>query len=400
MTIEAASKRLVRRLRGQRDPMAWGEMGHEGAAVGEISFQRSERNSPEPALLLKLLFTEELLSIEVRPNQPIVQQPVSLVHGKSEAWYVISADPGAQIAVGLNRELNPAELRSSMENGSIVDLVTWYPVSQGDAFFVPPGVIHAIGPGLVIAEVQQRVDAVFSLFEHGRDLPRPDVAENSEPGPIPGQSVATPVSDERTMLVAAEQFALERIYLPPGSVWELNALRETWLLVLHGRANIAPLVAEAGEAIFLEAHRTTIEVGPEGLQVLLAHLGTRAVTGLLRPLASVAEATFRTPIPLLAREPAEAASDRRRAPRRRVLKGGTIVINDKRSTISCTIRNLSKSGALLQVTSVVGIPGAFALMFGGYGPRQCTVVRRDGGFLGVRFEAEFEAMAGLQLQSR
>ena len=89
-------------------------------------------------------------------------------HGKSEAWYVMSAEPGARVALGLDRRMAPEQLRDAIADGSIADRVVWRNVSRGDVVDVPAGTIHAIGAGLVIAEIQQRSDTTFRLFDYGR----------------------------------------------------------------------------------------------------------------------------------------------------------------------------------------------------------------------------------------
>jgi mannose-6-phosphate isomerase len=93
-------------------------------------------NAPDPALLLKLLFTKEPLSIQVHPNDAFAQS-IGLGHGKTEAWYILSATPGAKIAVGLKRQLTTPQLRASIEDGSISDLVQWHRVLKDDVIFVP-----------------------------------------------------------------------------------------------------------------------------------------------------------------------------------------------------------------------------------------------------------------------
>ena len=93
---------------------------------------------------------------------------MGLPNGKTEAWYVLSAAPGAKVAVGLDRRLTQQQLRQAVDDGSISDRVVWRTVFPDDAISVPAGTIHAIGAGLVIAEIQQRSDATFRLFDHGR----------------------------------------------------------------------------------------------------------------------------------------------------------------------------------------------------------------------------------------
>ena len=144
-----------------------GAASTDGVAVGELWFQRPDANAPNPALLLKLLFTKEPLSIQVHPDDAFARS-IGLANGKTEAWYILSATPEAQVAVGLKRQLTPPQLRASIEDGSIADLIQWRPVRKDDVIFVPAGTIHAIGAGIVLAEIQQSSDTTFRLFDHGR----------------------------------------------------------------------------------------------------------------------------------------------------------------------------------------------------------------------------------------
>src|SRR5207247_461750 len=107
--------------------------------------------------LLKLLFTAQPLSIQVHPDDTLARS-IGLPNGKTEAWYVLSAAPGARIALGLKRALTAVQLRAAIGDGSIAQVVQWRPVAKDDVIFVSAGTIHAIGAGLVVAEIQQRSD--------------------------------------------------------------------------------------------------------------------------------------------------------------------------------------------------------------------------------------------------
>src|SRR5208337_5505830 len=247
--IEHACIRAVRKPWGSIDLRPWSNMRNDGIAVGELWFQRPDINAPDPALLLKLLFTTEPLSIQVHPDDAFAQS-IGLEHGKTEAWYILSATPGAKIAIGLKRRLTTAQLRASIGDGSISDLVQWRRVLKDDVIFVPAGTIHAIGPGLVIAEIQQRSDATFRLFDYGRqrELHAGNAVAAAHAGPADCQSTQRRLTGARTLLVASSHFVLERIDLSSKSNWEFRAGPETWLLVLEGHARIGLMNAFAGEA--------------------------------------------------------------------------------------------------------------------------------------------------------
>jgi mannose-6-phosphate isomerase len=287
MGIEHACSRAVPKPWGSTDLRPWSELDHRGDAIGEIWFERAEAGAPACALLLKLLFTTQSLSIQVHPDDAFARS-IGLEHGKSEVWYILSAAPDATVAVGLTRQLTAPQLRAAIEDGSITDLVQWRRVQKGDVVFVPAGTIHAIGPGLVIAEIQQRSDATFRLFDHGRQRPLhlEHAVAAARAGPAEDQAVPRPLTDARTLLVASPHFVVERIDLPPKSSWKLHAGHETWMLALEGHARVGLMNLLHGEAIFLDAERTRVEVGSGGLKGLLAYVGTAPIAGLLRNLDS------------------------------------------------------------------------------------------------------------------
>src|SRR6476646_4760645 len=168
MSIERASVRAMHKPWGVSDLQPWSGVDGAGDAVGELWFERADSHAPPSALLLKLLFTSAPLSIHVHPDDTFARA-MGMPNRKSEAWYIISAEPGAQIGVGVNRPVTPQQLRASIANGSIVDLVHWRPVAKGDVIFIPAGTIHAIGAGIVLAEIQQRSDTTFRLFDYDRE---------------------------------------------------------------------------------------------------------------------------------------------------------------------------------------------------------------------------------------
>jgi mannose-6-phosphate isomerase len=283
MTIEHACIQAVDKPWGSTNLRPWSELPGDGTAIGELWFERADKAAPPPALLLKLLFTKEALSIQVHPDDTFAQS-IGMPHGKTEAWYILSAAPGANVAIGLKEQLTAPQLRASIEDGSIADLVQWHPVLKDDVVFVPAGTIHAIGPGLVLAEIQQRSDATFRLFDYGRkrELHAGNAVAAAHAGPAECLSIQRRLTEARTLLVASSHFVLERIDLLSKSNWELHAERETWLFVIEGHARIGLANAFAGEAMFLEAEDASIEVGAEGLKGLLAYLATEPSAGLLR----------------------------------------------------------------------------------------------------------------------
>ena len=189
MAIEHAAVQVVRKPWGVADLRPWSGIDGSGDAIGELWFQRVDKNAPIPALLLKLLFTSEPLSIQVHPDDAFARS-IGLPNGKTEAWYILAALPDARIAVGLKRHLTPQELHAAIKDGSIAGLTQWRPAVKGDIIFVPAGTIHATGAGIVLAEIQQRSDATFRLYDYGRqrELHEDRAVAVSDAGPVQAQS--------------------------------------------------------------------------------------------------------------------------------------------------------------------------------------------------------------------
>ncbi len=285
MAIEHACTRVVSKPWGSTNLLPWSDIQPDGVAIGELWFQRSDLKAPDPTLLLKLLFTSEPLSIQVHPDDAFAHS-IGLVNGKTEAWYILSATPEAKVAVGLKRQLTAPQLRASIEDGSIADLIQWRQVRKDDVIFIPAGTIHAIGPGLVLAEIQQRSDTTFRLFDQGRqrEIHVDNAVAAANAGPAERQSMPQRLTDARSLLVVSPHFVLEHIDLPPNSPWELHAEQETWLLVVEGHARIGSMNAFIGEAIFVEADRTSLKAGTRGFKGLLAYLGPKPNPTLLQKL--------------------------------------------------------------------------------------------------------------------
>jgi mannose-6-phosphate isomerase len=285
MPTELAAVRVVHKPWGVRDLQPWSSLDASSDAVGELWFERADQPALAPALLLKLLFTSEPLSIQVHPDDTFARA-MGMPNGKSEAWYILSAEPDAQIGVGLKHRITPQQLRASIENGSIVELVDWRPVAKDDVIYIPAGTIHAIGAGIVLAEIQQHSDTTFRLFDFGRqrELHEDNGVAVAHPWPLQAPCISTRLTTERTILIASRHFVLERLDLPEGSSWALLAEPETWILALAGHAAIGLTTASAGQAVFVAGGRSSIEVGAGGLSALIAYPGSQPVDSLLQML--------------------------------------------------------------------------------------------------------------------
>jgi mannose-6-phosphate isomerase len=294
MTVERARAHALPKVWGVADPRPWCNARHDDNAIGEIWYERPAGASVDSTLLLKLLFTSQPLSIQVHPDDAFARS-LGLARGKSEAWYVLSAAPDARIAAGLKQRITPQQLRAAAVDGSIANLVAWRGVSPGDVILVPAGTIHAIGPGLVIAEIQQHSNATFRLFDHGRqrELHIESAVAVANPGPADFQAEPNRLTAERTLLVSTPHFVFEKIDLPPDSAWRLEADRETWLLIIGGSARTGSFDVAIGDAVFVHSDRVDLHTGTTGTVGLMAYSGGAQAPHLLRRLEQPAMDTER-----------------------------------------------------------------------------------------------------------
>jgi len=121
-------------------------------------------------LLLKFLFPEEKLSVQVHPDDATAQR-FGEPWGKTECWYVARAKPGSQIALGLKPGVTVAQFEQSIRENRAEELLNWINVYQGEMIYVAGGTVHTLGPGSVIVETQQQSDTTYRLYDYGR--PRP-----------------------------------------------------------------------------------------------------------------------------------------------------------------------------------------------------------------------------------
>jgi len=118
-------------------------------------------------LLFKFIDAKQDLSLQVHPNDALAQKRHGCF-GKTEMWYVLQADEGAQLINGFTKELPRNEYESAVQSGAILDYVGTYKVQAGDGFFIPAGRIHGIGAGILIAEIQQTSKITYRLYDYHR----------------------------------------------------------------------------------------------------------------------------------------------------------------------------------------------------------------------------------------
>ncbi len=134
------------------------------ALLGKDVVRRFGKDFP---ILIKFIDAKQDLSIQLHPNDKLAKERHNSF-GKTEMWYVMDADPGANLIVGFNKNVTREEYSKSLENDSLLDLLNYEQVEEGDTFFINTGKIHAIGAGVLLAEIQQTSDITYRVFDFNR----------------------------------------------------------------------------------------------------------------------------------------------------------------------------------------------------------------------------------------
>ena len=211
-------------------------------------------------LLIKLLFPREKLSVQVHPDDAQAQG-LGMPRGKTECWYVLSAEPGAQVAVGFREPLTTDEAASAIRDGSLESRLRMIDVKAGDMVFVDAGTVHAIGPGMVVLETQQYSDTTYRLWDYGRPRELHVEAGMAVTRTASDAGLVQPVAmDGFTRLVSSPYFLVDRFSLGAGSKQPLGEADKLQILIALGEggeliadrdAQGTPMRLPRGQAVVL-----------------------------------------------------------------------------------------------------------------------------------------------------
>ncbi|MCA9134568.1 MAG: class I mannose-6-phosphate isomerase [Planctomycetales bacterium] len=183
-------------------------------------------------LLLKYLDCQQVLSVQVHPNDHYAQKMPTPDLGKTEAWYIISAEPNAVLYAGLKSGVTREQLQDAIDNGGVESCLHVLRPQAGDCVFIPAGTVHALGAGLLVAEIQQASNTTFRLFDWNRlsatgqprELHVQQALEVIDFASGPRQLQTPQPTDQagRERLVRCDKFILDRLENPPGNQPSLN----------------------------------------------------------------------------------------------------------------------------------------------------------------------------------
>ena len=250
-----------------------------GELIGDSIFDEYGLSFP---LLFKLIDANENLSIQVHPGDEVAAERHNS-YGKTEMWYVVDAEPGAELIIGFSEDCSRDEYLDALDEGRVEDLLQKVPVKKGDVFFIPAGLVHAIGKGVVVAEIQQSSDITYRIYDYKRVDDQGNERElhteqaldvinfNASKEP---KTVYTPLMNEVTPLVSCNYFttnmlrfnkSIARQYAKIDSFVSYMCLEGNFVIDFGGEKTIV----NKGDTILIPASIDELSLIPDAEVTLL-----------------------------------------------------------------------------------------------------------------------------------
>jgi len=250
-----------------------------GELIGDTVFDEYGLSFP---LLFKLIDANENLSIQVHPGDEVAAERHNS-YGKTEMWYVVDADKGAELIIGFNDDCSRETYLKAMSEDKVEDLLHKVPVTKGDVFFIPAGRVHAIGKGVVVAEIQQSSDVTYRIYDYKRKDDNGNERElhteqaldviNFEASKQP-KTIYSPLLNETTPLITCDYFttnmlrfnkSLERQYAKLDSFVAYMCLEGTFTIESEGEKT----TVIKGDTVLIPASIDELSLVPDGEVTLL-----------------------------------------------------------------------------------------------------------------------------------
>lgn len=238
---------------------------HSGKPLAEVfrdqpkAMLGEDASSSDSPLLIKVIFAREKLSVQVHPDDRLAQK-YGQPRGKTECWYALTAEPEAQVAVGLKGGVTLDTVKAGIRNETLEDSLNLVPVRTGDLILVDAGTVHAIWPGSVLLETQQNCDITYRMYDYGRGRELHIEKSLEATRLVTGAGKVSPrVLDDRTILVEGQYFTIEKI---PVDVSRSSAsLRRAE----ESKSGLAYLFAAAGSGRLASPSFATVDLPERGI---------------------------------------------------------------------------------------------------------------------------------------
>ncbi len=217
-------------------------------------------------ILIKLIDAKDNLSVQVHPDNDYAQR-VEGEYGKTEMWYIVDCDEGAALLYGFKKEISKDEFARRIEDNTLLEVTNAVPVKKGDVFFIRAGTLHAIGKGILIAEIQQNSNTTYRIYDYGRvgsdGKPRQlhigkakDVTALRPAQPYPETPTEQMSGYKQKLLSKCEYFTAYALDIDSKAALEADEKSFVNILVLEGEGNIIAdktMGFKKGDSFFITA---------------------------------------------------------------------------------------------------------------------------------------------------
>ena len=214
-------------------------------------------------ILIKLIDAKDNLSVQVHPDNDYALR-VEGEYGKTEMWYIVDCDEGAELLYGFKHEISKEEFAQRIADNTLLEVTNNVPVHKGDVFFIKAGTLHAIGKGILIAEIQQNSNTTYRIYDYGRvgkdGKPRElhvekakDVTKLAPAEQYPDTPVEQHEGYTSKLLASCEYFTTYALDIESKAELEADEKSFNSLLILEGEADIGSINAGKGESVFVTA---------------------------------------------------------------------------------------------------------------------------------------------------
>ena len=216
-------------------------------------------------ILIKLIDAKDNLSVQVHPDNEYALR-VEGEYGKTEMWYIVDCEEGAELLYGFKHEISREEFADRIKNNTLLEVTNNVPVHKGDVFFIESGTLHAIGKGILIAEIQQNSNTTYRIYDYGR------VGKDGKPRElhiekacevtklVPPARPTKPQGEKQdkggyseTLLASSEYFNVNKLDVQSAAQLEATDASFNSILVLSGSFKLGDLTLGKGDSCFIPA---------------------------------------------------------------------------------------------------------------------------------------------------
>lgn len=227
-------------------------------------------------ILIKLIDAKDNLSVQVHPDNDYAMR-VEGEYGKTEMWYIVDCEEGAELLYGFKKEISREEFAERIANNTLLEVTNNVPVHKGDVFFIDAGTLHAIGKGILIAEIQQNSNTTYRIYDYGRvgadGKPRElHVGKACEVTQLtPPVRPTKPMGEKMqkdgyssTLLATSEYFNVNKLEITEKAEIEVTGDSFVSLLCLDGSFTVNDITLNKGESCFIPAAYGGVNISGNG----------------------------------------------------------------------------------------------------------------------------------------